>query len=119
MNGAANHSRFGPAGARLDNRRASVRATWLRGQKRVSSQEMNEPKSLFKYYVEGARTIYGVIKASRESQAPFEPSDFGKAMDLLEHDLLIGIQKRFQQYGPKGSPAALKQFLRMFLEANQ
>jgi hypothetical protein len=76
------------------------------------------PKSLFKYYVEGARTLARLIDGMRQSQARFEPSDFGKAMDLLEHDLLVGLQKRFEEYGPKASPEVLKQFHRMILEAN-
>jgi hypothetical protein len=98
--------------------RASWETSSLQTKGQNSGPEMSQPKSLFKYYVEGARTIYGLIKASRQSQAAFEPSDFGRAMDLLEQDLLAGVQKRFEEYGPKASPAVLKQFHQMILEAN-
>jgi hypothetical protein len=68
--------------------------------------------------LEGARALHCLLSRVRQNQSPYEPSDFGKAMDLLEHDLLAGLQKRFEEYGPKASPAALKQFQRMILEAN-
>jgi hypothetical protein len=77
-----------------------------------------QPKLLFKYYLEGARALHGLLSRVRQNQSPYEPSDFGKAMDLLEADLLAGVQKRFEEYGPKASPAVLKQFQRMILEAN-
>jgi hypothetical protein len=79
---------------------------------------MKRPNLLFKYYVEGARTLHLCIEHMRVTQAPFEPSNFGRAMDLLEQDLLMGLQKRFEEYGPKASPAVLNQFHQMILEAN-
>jgi hypothetical protein len=74
--------------------------------------------SLFKYYVEGARALHELLSGIRQAQARFEPSDFGKAMDLLEQDLLVGLQKRFEEYGPKAPPEVLEQFHRIILEAN-
>jgi hypothetical protein len=83
-----------------------------------SRPEMKRPNLLFKYYVEGARTLHLCIEHMRVTQAPFEPSDFGRAMDLLEQDLLAGLQKRFEEYRRKASPTLIKQFHQMILEAN-
>jgi hypothetical protein len=62
--------------------------------------------------MEAVRTLNHLIDGIDLAQAPFEPSEFSRAMNWIREDLLVGLRKRIKKHGPKPSPIAIKQFER-------